>query len=601
MNSEDQKRSLWVGHQRALPSGRRFACLLGVTAIALISTAQPAAAQVAVVQPTLVQTIATSSFSPSSPDPAGITYMPASDRFLISDSEVDEMTLYSGSNLFTATRNGSGTGTGTSVNRFGKEPSGLGFNPTDSTLFVSDDDANRVNVVKPGIDAVHGTSDDIVTKFSTSFFGSTDPEGVEYDAATGHVFICDGRGLEVYRVDPVNGTFGDGNDVVTSFDLARYGARDCEGIGIDAQRSTLLAVDPSREKIYELSKSGDHVRTLDLSGIPTTSTTFASVTMAPTSYAGDSPSAMSYWVVDRHVDNGANPAENDGLLYELTLGTPPPPTDAPPTIAITAPAESATVSATTVVSANASDDVGVSQVTVSVDGTVIGTDTNANDGWSVPWDTTSVADGAHTITATATDGAGQTASDSNNVTVNNDSQSSVTLSIPITSGTNDADETQDGTVRRTTGDIELGSESAGVLTTAGLRFTGVAIPQGATITSAHLQFQTDEKNGNPANITFRAQQSDNAPALATTAFDISSRPRTTASVAWAAPQWLVLGAAGADQRTPNLSPVLQEVVDRPGWSSGNAAVIIATGSGRRTAESFEGGAPPVLHVEYATP
>jgi hypothetical protein len=48
-----------------------------------------------------------------------------------------------------------------------------------------------------------------------------------------------------------------------------------------------------------------------------------------------------------------------------------------------------------------------------------------------------------------------------------------------------------------------------------------------------------------------------------------------------------------------LSAVLQEVVNRAGWASGNALAIIITGSGRRTAESFEGGPKPILHLEYA--
>ena len=40
--------------------------------------------------------------------------------------------------------------------------------------------------------------------------------------------------------------------------------------------------------------------------------------MAPTSSRRDSPSAMDYWIVDRHVDNKAHPNENDGLLYEMS-------------------------------------------------------------------------------------------------------------------------------------------------------------------------------------------------------------------------------------------------------------------------------------------
>jgi hypothetical protein len=46
--------------------------------------------------------------------------------------------------------------------------------------------------------------------------------------------------------------------------------------------------------------------------------------------------------------------------------------------------------------------------------------------------------------------------------------------------------------------------------------------------------------------------------------------------------------------------VVQEIVSRPGWGSGNALVLVITGSGKRVAEPFEGGFPPVLHIDYTT-
>jgi hypothetical protein len=48
--------------------------------------------------------------------------------------------------------------------------------------------------------------------------------------------------------------------------------------------------------------------------------------------------------------------------------------------------------------------------------------------------------------------------------------------------------------------------------------------------------------------------------------------------------------------------VVQEIVNRQGWASGNALALILTGSGARVAEAFEGGAAraPVLHIEYET-
>jgi hypothetical protein len=87
---------------------------------------------------------------------------------------------------------------------------------------------------------------------------------------------------------------------------------------------------------------------------------------------------------------------------------------------ITSPTDGASVSGTMVsIVADASDDVGVTQVAFSVDGSSVGTDTNGTDGWSVTWDSTQVADGGHTIAATARDTALQTRTDSIGVTVDN--------------------------------------------------------------------------------------------------------------------------------------------------------------------------------------
>lgn len=114
------------------------------------------------------------------------------------------------------------------------------------------------------------------------------------------------------------------------------------------------------------------------------------------------------------------------------------PTDNPPTVSITAPANGSTVSGTVAVSASASDDNGVSSVQFFVDGGSIGTDTNGADGWSVVWDTAAVADESHEITAVATDTANKsTTSAAVIVTVSNSGGSqpmTATLSGNATAG-----------------------------------------------------------------------------------------------------------------------------------------------------------------------
>jgi fibronectin type 3 domain-containing protein len=90
-----------------------------------------------------------------------------------------------------------------------------------------------------------------------------------------------------------------------------------------------------------------------------------------------------------------------------------------PTVSLTAPANGATVSQSVNVSANAGDNTGVAGVQFRLDGTNYGAEDTAAP-YSVAWDTTASANGSHTLTALARDGAGNTTlSGPVNVTVAN--------------------------------------------------------------------------------------------------------------------------------------------------------------------------------------
>jgi hypothetical protein len=675
--------------------GAQFRQLTDPTPVGLggdaVGFASATAAAAPVVSGTLVKTIQTSQFNPPSPDPAGITYLPSRDRLEISDSEVEEMPIFQGKNLFEITRAGGLTGTGVTT-AYTKEPTGLGFKPSDGTLFISDDNPDKVFLVRPGGDGRYGTSDDLRSNISTSAFGSTDPEDVAYDTNQGHLFVSDGLGREVYDVNPVNGIFGDGNDVVTHFDVAQYGVLDNEGIDLDAPRDAIVLADRAGKRVYELTRSGALTRTITLAAASPKN--IADVVVAKSS----SGTTRNYWIVDRMVDNNTDPNENDGRLYEISA----PSSDSPPTVTITSPANGARVAGTVTITANASDDKGVTQVQFFDGTTSIGTDTNGADGWSVSWNTTTTADGAHTIKATATDTVGQTANHTIDVTVDNvDSPPSVTitspangatvagtvtitanasddrgvtqvqffdgiigigtdtngadgwsvswdtrtalngshqltarasdtagntttsapvqvtvansagtgvLDIPVAASLDDVEERANGRVWTATSDLDLMTDSdANVQRAVGLRFTGVSVPTGAVIQNAYVQFQTDEVSSDPTSLTVKGEASDNAAPFPAGSdpgtgvnFNVTSRPVTTASVGWSPAAWTRVGERGLPQQTPNLGPVLQELVSRSGWSSGNAVVLVITGTGRRCAESFDGTFAPVLHIEYAT-
>ena len=174
----------------------------------------------------------------------------------------------------------------------------------------------------------------------------------------------------------------------------------------------------------------------------------------------------------------------------------------------------------------------------------------------------------------------------------------VTISVRVAAGNDDAEERSNGSVKLTSSDLELVYDKSDQ--TVGMRFNTVEIPGGATIVNASIQFQVDETPSGTTSLNIQAQAADNPPTFSTSNGDISSRTRTAAAVSWSPPAWPTKGVAGPDQRTPSIAAVIQEVVDRPGWASGNSLVIIITGTGERVAESYNGdqNGAPLLHVEY---
>ncbi len=134
----------------------------------------------------------------------------------------------------------------------------------------------------------------------------------------------------------------------------------------------------------------------------------------------------------------------------------------------------------------------------------------------------------------------------------------------------------------------------------GLRFQNVQIPQGATITSAYIEFTVDESTSGATNVTIHGEDSDDAePFDIWNSYDLSSRPLTDAAVDWEIPVWSVVGET---HQSPDISAVIQEIVNRSGWSAGGSMVFAIEGEGRRVAVSYDGDpeAAPLLHVTYTT-
>ena len=131
----------------------------------------------------------------------------------------------------------------------------------------------------------------------------------------------------------------------------------------------------------------------------------------------------------------------------------------------------------------------------------------------------------------------------------------------------------------------------------GLYFPSINVGQGEAISSAFIQFETDEAESGPITITIEGQLIADAPVFTTANSNISARTRTARSESWSPADWNTVGEAGPDQQTVDIGLIIQEIVNQGTWARGNDIVIIFSGPDGdfRTAET-----DPVLTITVRT-
>jgi trimeric autotransporter adhesin len=183
-----------------------------------------------------------------------------------------------------------------------------------------------------------------------------------------------------------------------------------------------------------------------------------------------------------------------------------------------------------------------------------------------------------------------------------------TARFQITAGSDDAEEmTAAGNIDLTSSDVELGGFDFGVnfAQTVGLRFPNVAIPATATITRAYIQFSAKEASGTPLAIsTIKMQNSITALTFTSATNNITTRAFSTNSVVWNTPNWTVASQRTAAQQTPDISPLINQVLSANGRTPSMSFVFTlgATTAGWANAWSVEGSPTnaPELVIEYTT-
>jgi GH35 family endo-1,4-beta-xylanase len=172
-----------------------------------------------------------------------------------------------------------------------------------------------------------------------------------------------------------------------------------------------------------------------------------------------------------------------------------------------------------------------------------------------------------------------------NLNVVVDGASVTSLTSPIEAD-DDIEEREDGSID-VEGDVDLG-EKVGAI-----RFPFTGIPRGAIIDSAFVQFtsQKSDQTGTPLSIQIGAERSGTPAPLSTANGNIGRRELVETTVQWEnIPDWLILDERGPNQRTPDIGPMVQELVDLNDWSESSPVHLIFGVSGndnKRSAYSVD--------------
>jgi tetratricopeptide (TPR) repeat protein len=312
-------------------------------------------------------------------------------------------------------------------------------------------------------------------------------------------------------------------------------------------------------------------------------------------YSAPTLGSLSLEVSDQRLDLKFIGVEGEALDYftiqkQKIIG-------APPTVSVTLPVANAFVPSprTIPVEARALDTDGfIRQVIFFADGDTIGRDDSAPYAaeWTIP------ADGKYRIEAAALDNDGNfVKSEVIHVNVGR-----IGVCAQINDTNDDAEESSNGRVDLNSSDLEMIDDPGSTEQIVGLRFTDLGIPRGAIIHEAFLQFTVEDDNDqDPCELMIYGEAKANPPAFSKVDLDLSQRSRTDTSVNWTPEAWPTVGAAGPAQRTPDLSAILQEIVNQADFSTSSPVVFLISGAGRRTAESFDGdeAAAPRICIEYS--
>jgi PKD repeat protein len=292
---------------------------------------------------TLVRSFATgsgSAWNPDSPDPSGLAYIPSTeaelpaerrDRLVSVDGEVEEPTGagWHSVNAWFAPRSGSAqtaTMNTTAVSPKNTEPVGAAYDSTRNELYVSKDGSS-------GRVWVHNVATGAVVRYfdvNVAPYANADAEGLAFH--NGVLYMVDAVDDDLVKVLPgadgiIGRTVQGNDDVVSNFDLRVHGQREPEGLDVHPQTGNIWVVSNwvtsagVPDPMLEVTPSGDLVSKVSIAAASPDSA--GGLAIGP---ASNGSGTWNIYVADRGVDNNDVATENDGRIYEFSLGaggTPP--------------------------------------------------------------------------------------------------------------------------------------------------------------------------------------------------------------------------------------------------------------------------------------
>lgn len=120
-------------------------------------------------------------------------------------------------------------------------------------------------------------------------------------------------------------------------------------------------------------------------------------------------------------------------------------------------------------------------------------------------------------------------------------------------------------------------------TITALRFQGLSILKDAQISDAYIEFTAADNHSDSANLTVRGHDSGNSPTFSGNNSDVPGRTLTSEFSSWSPSVW----STGGKYQTEDLSDIVEDIVARPDWASGNAMSFIISGTGHRLAHYYE--------------